>query len=400
MINEKIEINGRLAANRIVFQPMEGCDCLEDGQPSDFTKRKYMRFAKSGAGIIWFEANAVCPEGRTNPRQLMLTKENLSAFEALVRSIKQTSMEMYGYEPLLILQLTHSGRQSIKPMIAYHNTVYEKTRPVKDDAIVTDEYVSTLPYLYAESAALAEAAGFDGVDVKCCHGYLIHELMSAYNREGAYGGSYKNRSRLLLDTVKAVRKGISPSMILASRYTGCDMVPYPNGFGNDENNNIDLTEAIRLIGDLADAGVQLFNTTLGNPYYNPHVNRPYRTGVTGEKSPEAPEIGLKRFRDAEMAIKNAHPDKIFVGSGLSYYRESMLEEAENQIRDGVCDLVGFGRATLAYPEFYSDWLNGKFDPKKNCLACSKCTVLMRMHCISGCAVFNDYYKELYRSMKA
>ncbi len=397
MINEKIAIRGKTIANRVVFQPMEGCDCFEDGHPSEFTERKYMRFAESGAGIIWFEANAVCPEGRTNPRQMMLTEQNAGMFADLVKRVKKKAYEKFGYEPILILQLTHSGRQSIKPMVAYRNSVYEATRPITQDAVVTDEYVATLPALYAKSAALAEVVGFDGVDIKCCHGYLMHEFLSAYTRKGLYGGSYENRTRLLLDCVRAVKECVSERMIMASRFTGCDMVPYPNGFGNDEENHIRLAEPIRLVDDLAKAGIELFNITIGNPYYNPHVNRPYRLGVTGQKSPEDSQIGLDRFLAVEKAIKEAHLDKLFVGSGLSYYKNDMLEEADRQISDGICDFAGFGRATLAYPEFYQNWLAGKFDPKKNCLACSKCTALMRMKCISGCAVFDEYYRELYKT---
>ncbi len=400
MINEKTVIKGKTIANRVVFQPMEGCDCHEDGRPGELTVRKYLRFAESGAGIIWFEANAVCPEGRTNPGQLMLTEENKSEFADLVRKVKKTCFDLYGYEPITVLQLTHSGRQSIKPMVAYRNSVYEVARPITDEAIVSDEYVATLPARYAKSAALAEEVGFDGVDMKSCHGYLIQEFMSAYTREGKYGGSYENRSRLLMDCARAVKGAISDKMIMASRFTGTDMVPYPNGFGTDADNNIDLTETIRLVGELAEIGVELFNITIGNPYYNPHVNRPYRVGVTGQKSPEAPAIGLERFIAVEKAIKEAHPDKLFVGSGLSYYKENMVEEADRQLEEGICDFAGFGRATLAYPMFYQDWLAGKFDPKKNCAACSKCTALMRMKCVAGCAVFDEYYRNLYRSKKA
>ena len=98
---------------------------------------------------------------------------------------------------------------------------------------------------------------------------------------------------------------------------------------------------------------------------------------------------------AERFFKERFPDLALVGSGLSYYREDLPEKAEALLADGVCDLVGFGRVTLAYPEFYRDIRNGCFDPKKCCLACSKCTELMRNKCVSGCAVFNGYYRDLY-----
>ena len=81
MLNQKFELHGKTIENRIVFQPMEGFDCKGNGEPDEFTKRKYLRLAKGGAGILWFEANAVCEEGRTNLRQMYLTEENASVFE-------------------------------------------------------------------------------------------------------------------------------------------------------------------------------------------------------------------------------------------------------------------------------------------------------------------------------
>lgn len=61
MLNDQIEINGRRVHNRVVIQPMEGSDCNLDGSPSELTSLKYTNYARSGAGIVWFEASAVCP---------------------------------------------------------------------------------------------------------------------------------------------------------------------------------------------------------------------------------------------------------------------------------------------------------------------------------------------------
>ena len=145
ILNERIQIDGVEFANRIVFQPMEGCDCNPDGTPSALTVAKYENAARSRAGLIWMEANAVCPEGRTNPGQMMLTSENLPIFKSFIASLKKIAADECGINPIIILQLTHSGRQSIVPMIAYRHPIYEEKRPVTDDNIVTDEYLDTLP---------------------------------------------------------------------------------------------------------------------------------------------------------------------------------------------------------------------------------------------------------------
>ena len=398
MLNSSWELGGRVLANRVVFQPMEGCDCNTDGSPSKLTIEKYMKAARSGASLVWFEANAVCPEGRTNPRQMMLTRDNLPAFRALVEEMRRVAAEECGIEPTFILQLTHSGRQSIVPMIAYRHPLYEERRPARDEYIVTDDYLDTLPALYAASARLAAEAGFDGVDVKSCHGYLFQELLSAFSRPGRYGGSFENRARLYLDCFRAVREEVGGELLLTSRLSVSDMVPKPWGFGTTEDNELDLDEPDRLIGALVDEGMQALNVTVGNPYYNPHINRPYRKG--GYQPPEAAEVGLARFEIIERHIKEKFPALTVVGSGLSYYREDLLEQSERMVREGVCDLVGYGRVQLAYPMFYRDYLDGKFDPKKCCLACSKCTLLMRGGRVSGCAVFCEYYRNLYKEMES
>jgi 2,4-dienoyl-CoA reductase-like NADH-dependent reductase (Old Yellow Enzyme family) len=279
-------------------------------------------------------------------------------------------------------------------MIAYRHPIYEQTRPVTDDNIVTDEYLKTLPEKYVHSALLAIEAGFDGVDVKSCHGYLFQELLSAFNRPGEYGGSFENRTRLYLDSVRAVKKAVPADYLVCSRLGAADMVPKPYGFGTTEDNELDLTETDMLVEKLMAEGIELINITIGNPYYNPHINRPFRVGFY--TAPEPQEVGLQRFITVQKHLKDKFPALTLVGSGLSYYRENLMEKAEEMIECGAADFAGFGRGSIAYPMFYRDWLDGKFDVKKTCVACSKCTGLMRAKCVSGCAVFNDYYKELYK----
>lgn len=393
LINTPLQHQNISIENRIVFQPMEGCDCNPDGTPSELTVAKYQSAARSGAGVIWLEACAVCPEGRTSQRQMMITEENVETFKTFASELRRIAKEECGIRPILIIQLTHSGRQSIVPMIAYRHPIYEEKRPVTDENIVSDEYLDTVPAMYAHSARLALEAGFDGVDVKSCHGYLMPELMSAFTREGRYGGSFENRTRLYFDSIRAVKNAVPSDYLVCARLGIADMVPYPYGFGTTAENELDLREPDMVIEKMIGLGITLLNVTIGNPYYNPHINRPFRKGAY--TPPEAPEAGLERFRTVEKHIKEKFPSLTLVGSAFSYYRRDLVDKAEEQLREGICDLVGFGRGWLAYPNFYKDWKNGEFDYKKCCVACSKCTALMRAKCVSGCAVFNDYYKKLY-----
>lgn len=126
VLQSYLTVCGKAVPNRLVCQAMEGCDGTADGSPDALTKRRYERFAKGGAGLIWFEATAVMEEGRANPRQLYITENNLDDFKKQVESIKETALKTNGYEPVVIMQATHSGRYSKPngrpaPLIAYNN---------------------------------------------------------------------------------------------------------------------------------------------------------------------------------------------------------------------------------------------------------------------------------------
>ncbi len=393
-----LKLNNRIINNRVVFQPMEGCDGTFDGAVDELTRRRYLRFAKSGAGIIWFEATAVTNEGRANPRQLFLNEQTKDSFKALVKEIKEISLKENGFAPVIIVQLTHSGRFSKpngtpEPIVAYRNAHWEIGKENQPYVIATDDYLKTIPDKYYKAAVLAKEAGFDGIDVKCCHGYLFNELLSAKDRGGIYGGCFENRTRLYFESIDAVKKAVGDGLIITTRLNACDCFPYPYGFGVDANNNIDLTETKIIIKSLYDRGIRLINLTLGNPYLIPHINRPCIN------SPEDGEIGLKRIYDVTKELNGEFEDIHFIASGLSYPGEKAAEYAEKIINDGVADFAGFGRMTFAYPSFYKDYLEkGQLDKKKLCLKCSKCSLLMRAGTVAGCPVrdsevYMPYYKN-------
>lgn len=109
-------------------------------------------------------------EGRANPRQLYLTPETLDSFKAMVENIKKTALETSGFEPVVICQLTHSGRYSKPtgtpaPLIAYNNPLFEKDTPIAPNRILSDDYLKKLEETFGKAAALAEAAGFDGARI-------------------------------------------------------------------------------------------------------------------------------------------------------------------------------------------------------------------------------------------
>lgn len=397
IINEALTVNGRTVSNRIVFQPMEGCDGTADGNIGELTQRRYMRFAESGAGIIWFEATAVCQNGRANPRQLYLTEQNADTYKNLLQNMRSVSLEKFGYSPLIILQMTHSGRYgkpqgTPEPIAAYRNSLFEKGKEDLPYHIITDEECDALPEMFAHTAQLAEKAGFDGVDVKCCHGYLFNEFLSAYDRKGKYGGSFENRTRLYFNCIDAVKNALSDNMIVTTRLSAYDGFPYPFGFGTSSQKDIDLTETEKILSELKKRNIELVNITIGNPYLIPHINRPFLGG------PENGEKGVERAVKITGELQKAFPSLKLILSALSFKGADAVNFAEHCLESGDCSLAGFGRMTFAYPDFYCDFLkNGELDESKLCVKCGNCSKMMRAGGVAGCPVRDkDVYLPLYK----
>lgn len=398
-----VRLEGREIPNRIAIQPMEGCDGAADGKPDELTLRRYDKFAKSGAGLIWEEATAVWEEGRANPRQLWIKEENLDAFRAMNDRIREISMKENGFAPLIIMQATHSGRYSKphgvpEPLIAYNSPIFEKNGPIPEERIVSDDYLKRLIERMGEAAYLAQKAGFDGVDIKSCHRYLGSELLSAYTRPGIFGGSFENRTRFLRESVMAAKARVSGGFLVTSRLNIYDGFPYPYGFGVNEKDGLtpDLTEPKELVRTLhQELGVNLLDITIGNPYVNPHVNRP--ADFQPYDLPESPLVGVARMLDCTRSIQEAYPDLTVIGSGLSYLRQFAPRMAAGAVREGYFQIAGFGRMAFAYPDLAKEILSGEeLDPKKCCIACGKCSQLMRFGSKAGCVVRDPVYTKLYQ----
>ena len=406
ILSEKIEVEGKTIHNRLVCQAMEGCDSNEAGAPGELTIRRYDRFVRGGSGLIWFEATACREDGRANPRQLWIRKDNLDSFKKIVEDMKETGIKENGYEPVIIMQATHSGRYSKphgvpEPLIAYNNPIFEKDNPIDSSRVLTDSQIDEIKEDLIGITGLAKEAGFDGVDIKCCHRYLNSELLSAYEREGKYGGSFENRTRFLRESIKGAKELCGDGFIVSSRMNVYDGFPYPYGFGVSEGNGIefDKTEPVRLIKELYNEGVRLLNITMGNPYFNPHVNRPFAMG--GYSPEEHPLTGVSRMLNGIAALKAEVPEMKIISSGLSYLGVAAPNVSAAYIENGGFDLAGFGRTIFAYPDYANDIMkNGCMKKEKQCICCSKCTEIMRGGSTPGCVIRDSLYTDLYKKFKA
>ncbi len=403
---EPLDLNGFRLPNRLVVLPMEGCDGLPDGSPDELTFRRYRRFAAGGAGLLWFEATAVTEEGRANPRQLWIRKETLRGFAALL----EESLKAAPGRPYCVLQLTHSGRYSKpgrapRPIIAHHSPFLDPIHNLPEDyPVISDDELERLEDSYVEAARLAREAGFDAVDVKACHRYLVSELHASHTREGRYGGPFENRSRFFRNVVGKIR-GAVPGITVTSRMNAYDAMAYPYGFGVDREDPAkpDLAEPIELVRCLQQAGAPLVNITIGNPYFNPHVNRPFDLPVSGAPIPkESPLYGVARFVNIVRRIQAEFPGMAVIGGGYSWLRQFFPNVAAAAMQKGWLSLVGAGRMAFAYPDFPRALAEtGKLDPERVCVACSACTQIMRDGGRTGCVPRDSaVYEPIYKAGRA
>lgn len=415
ILRTQVRVGTKTAPNRIAILPMEGCDSQPDGSPSELVERRYTRFASGGAGLLWWEACAVVQEGRANELQMMLTKDNAGQFEKLLCTVKQTGASRNGADavPVNILQLTHSGRYSrpsghkAAPIIPQHDPILDPRTGVDEwTPVCSDDYLESLVERYVTSAVLAQQAGFDGVDIKACHRYLLSELLASHTRQGKYGGSFENRSRLLLDIIRQVRKAVGPDFIIASRFNVFDAHPYPYGFGQDKEDmwRFDPDEPARLVQAMCAEGVQLLSNSAGNPYYiYPQVTRPFDQSSMGIPVPEEhPLESIARLFRFTRTVQEAAGAVPVVGNGYSWLRQFAPLAGAANISRGACSFMGLGRQAIAYPDAPRDILQGDgMDAKKCCITCSKCTQIMRDHGRTGCVVRDSgIYAPLYRQYRA
>jgi 2,4-dienoyl-CoA reductase-like NADH-dependent reductase (Old Yellow Enzyme family) len=424
---QPIVIDGIKVGNRIAAQPMEGWDGTAEGRPTDLTFRRWQRFGASGAKLIWGgEAVAVRHDGRANPNQLLINKHSRDDLSRLRETLASAHKQATGSDSDLLigLQLTHSGRYSRpnahgrpEPKIVYHHPILDHRLGITPEyPVLTDQELKEIIEDFHNAAVVAAHAGFDFIDIKHCHGYLGHELLSAHTREGDFGGSFENRTRFLREITQAVRAA-NPALAIAVRFSAFDIVPFRKaemevggvpepidgllpyrwafGANVDDPTEPDLREPIRFLSLLRDLGVKLVNVSAGSPYYNPHIQRPASYPPSdGYSAPEDPLAGVARQMRVTRELKHQFPELILVGSAYSYLQDFLPYVAQAAIREGWTDFVGLGRMLLAYPSLLLDVLEGRtLQRKLVCRTFSDCTTAPRAGLPSGCYPLDPHYKN-------
>ena len=431
---DRITLGGKTPGNRIAIHPMEGWDGTTTGGVTDEMTRRWRRFGESGTKLILGgEAMAVRPDGRANPNQLILNEENQSAIAGLRDTLIAAHAERFGSTDDLAIgfQLTHSGRfcrpnekSKFEPRVAYRHPILDaKFHLTSNDQVWTDDEIAGLIGDYVRAARLAAGAGADFIDLKHCHGYLLHEFLSARTRPGRYGGSFENRTRILREIIDGIRSDGNDIDVIV-RVSACDFVPfradptraqpgklgpgvpddfshclpYHYGFGLDPANplQVDLTETKQFVKLCADLGVKLVSLSAGSPYYNPHIQRPAAYPPSdGYQPAHDPLVDVERQVQVVRQLRAPAPaDLAIAGCAYSYLQDFLPHVTQRLVSEGWVDVVGLGRMVLSYPDMLPDAMaNGALTSKRICRTFSDCTTGPRNGLVSGCYPLDDHYKN-------
>ncbi len=459
-----VTLNGKTIGNRWAIHPMEGWDATSSGGVTDDVRRRWQRFGVSGAKLIYGgEAMAVRPDGRANPNQLILSEANKAGLTEIRELLVRSHRDRFGSvnDPVIGFQLTHSGRfckpndtRRLEPRVAFRHPILDRKFGVTSDAqVFTDPEIEQLVRDYVRAARIAWEAGADFVDLKHCHGYLLHEFLGAHTRPGRYGGSFENRTRILREIVAGIRADQNP-IDFGVRLSAFDFVPfrsdpalsqpgrlgpgipedfshcipYRYAFGCNPENPLepDLAEPRRFLELCSFLGVKLVNISAGSPYYNPHIQRPaayppsdgyppahdplidvarqihvvreLKKEVTrvaelqGDKGTVGTDAPVVTLQPGHLAAPVTPVTPVLIGTAYSYLQEYLPHVAQHVVRQGWTDMVGLGRMALSYPDLLADAVEkGALTAKLLCRTFSDCTTAPRHGLKSGCYPLDKHY---------
>ncbi len=300
-----------------------------DGHPTDWHLVHLGALARGGAGLVMTEATAVVPEGRISPSDAGIWSDAQAADYRRITSFVRSQGAVPG------IQLAHAGRKAstaapwvgrghVTPEDGGWQTVGASPEGFGDwppPRELTPDQLAELTRHWAAAALRAADAGFEVIEIHAAHGYLLHQFLSplSNHRSDAYGGSLEGRSRLLLETVDAVRAVWPQRLPLFVRLSATDWVA--GGF--------EVADAVDVARALAEHGVDLVDVSSGG-------NSPDQRIVTG------PGYQVPFAR----AIKG--------GSGLPVGAVGLITEpvqAEQILADGAADAVFLARALLREPSW-------------------------------------------------
>ncbi|RQS16155.1 NADPH-dependent 2,4-dienoyl-CoA reductase [Burkholderia sp. Bp9002] len=297
----------------------------------------YAERARGEAGLIVTGGFAPNERGRPAPGGAMLTAE------ADAEQHRVVTRAVHAEGGKIAMQILHFGRYAYHPALVAPSALKAPINPFTPHALGGDEVEQTIAD-FARCAALAQYAGYDGVEIMGSEGYLINEFIAARtnHRDDAWGGAYDNRIRFPVEIVRRVRERVGANFIVIYRLSMLDLV----------EGGSTLDEVIRLAQAIEAAGATIINTGIG--WHEARV----------------PTIATKVPRAAYAWVTQQLMGKVGIPL-VATNRINTPEVAERLLADGMCDMVSMARPFLADAEFVRKAREGRADEINTCIGCNQ-----------------------------
>jgi 2,4-dienoyl-CoA reductase-like NADH-dependent reductase (Old Yellow Enzyme family) len=347
--------------NRIVMPPMTTRLADAEGHVTDDTVNYYVARVRGGTGLITVEMASPTKAGRHRRRELGIYDDRfLPGLTRLVAAIKAGGAHAS-------IQIGHGGGHTridicgetpVAPSAIPHPVFEVTNETIIPKEMSADDIAFTIAG-FAATAARAEQAGFDCVEIHAAHGYLISQFVTPFEngRTDRYGGSLENRARFGLEVLRAVKAAVRIPVIY--RVSVEDF--FPNGSPFAEGRQVALWAA--------QAGADALHIAAGH----------YRSLPSAARM-----IPPMAYPDATFLAYAAEIKKHVTVPVIAVGRLGDPEVAAEAIASGKADFVALGRTLIAEP----DWVAklARSEPARRCLACNTCINEMRSGTQLGCVV--------------
>ncbi|HEX3737359.1 MAG TPA: NADH:flavin oxidoreductase/NADH oxidase family protein [Solirubrobacterales bacterium] len=328
--------SGATLRNRVAKAAMEEGMAGDSQLPDERLVALYRRWGAGGAGLLITGNVMVHAEALTGPGGIVLDERStLDQFSRWAETGKAGGATMW-------MQISHPGRQvrAEMPGVSWAPSAVaielgRHSRRFSPPIAMTEEQIAATVERFATGAALAERAGFDGVEVHAAHGYLISQFLSPLvnERDDGWGGSLENRARLLLDVVRAIRAAVSSSFAVAVKLNSADF----------QRGGFDAEDAGRVIEMLEPFGVDLVELS-GGSYESPAMSgRPIDDRTVAREA---------YFLDLAADLAETSPLPLMLTGGIT-----RRDTAEAVLASGVA-VVGVGTAIAVTPDLPRRWRAG------------------------------------------
>ena len=335
-----LELRGLVLSNRVVVAPMASGSADEDGVPTEKGLEMYRKFAASGAGLVTLEHHAVRKDGYVRRGQYSLHAEELVEKHLPLGKIFQNA----GVPGLV--QINHAGSAVKDPELLRDFTPFAPSaipHPGNAEGMVpremTREECEEMREAFVRAARRGIQAGYAGVEVHACHGFLLGQFLSPLTniRKDEFGGDIAGRSRLLRDIVAALREELGEALLSVRLAVADELSEKPRG--------LTFEDVLWTGKELASLGVDLISVS-GN-----------FCGFDAPRSaPWAPYAAAIQQRVGNVPV-------LCTGNIRSF------EEAESLLERGCCTLIGVGRPFVKNPNFLATW---GYPSGGGCASCETC----------------------------